>query len=115
MCGVVAGQGCTFINDFYLNGVPGTTGLSPRGNEKLFYTPSNAETLGLTKEDDGILLTEDVIAQLNGYIETSGYAETEEDKVDTTGWCKWVMGPDEVPILDFNTEWNGTAWVTVTD
>ena len=105
--GIIAGNSGTSENCYYLNKVPGTTGLLPREHETMFYKSADAEALGLTKEDDGILLTEDVVSQLNFYIQSNG--------TDTAGWCRWIMGDNETPILDFNTEWNGTAWVTVTD
>ena len=29
------------------------------------------------------------------------------------GWCKWKVSEDNLPILDYNTEWNGTEWITI--
>lgn len=86
----------TIKNCYYINGVPGNTGInvsSQEPNAILFYETSNNPT------------TNTVVAALNSYIESN------EDEVDTTGWCKWVVGEKNLPALDFNTEWNGTAWV----
>ena len=106
MSGLLAGNTGTSNNCFYLDGIEGTTGILPRTGETLFYkTSDNTEDMTTAK----------VVAQLNGYIETSGYAETDEDKVDTTGWCKWIISDENLPILDFNTEWNGTEWETVSN
>ena len=45
----------------------------------------------------------------------NNYTESNPEGVSTVGWCKWVVGDDNLPALDFKTEWNGTAWVTVSN
>ena len=97
MCGILAGPACTFNNCYYLDGVAGTTGLTAPASVRAFYKTSN---------DPQALMTASVVDELNSYIESN------EDDVDTTGWCRWIVGEDNLPALDFDTEWNGTTWIT---
>ena len=106
MCGIIAGSACTFKSCYYLDGVAGTTGLLPRANEILFYQTSN------NPED---MTTLRVVAALNNYIELKGVLQQGDTEIDTKGWCKWIVGSNNLPALDFNTEWNGTQWITMTN
>ena len=95
--GIVATNGCTHKNCYYLDGVAGTTGLTAPASVRVFYK---------TSSDPEALMTASVVDELNSYIESN------EDDVDTTGWCRWIVGEDNLPALDFDTEWNGTTWIT---
>lgn len=90
----------TAKNCYYLDGIAGTTGITAKTGETVFYQ---------TSDDPEAMTTAKVVTALNSYIESN------EDDIDTTGWCKWVIGDNNLPALDFDTEWNGTEWVTVTN
>ena len=94
---LVAGNSSTRTNCYYLDGVAGTTGIAPRTGETIFYK---------TSEDENAMTTAKVVQTFNDYIESN------PEGVSTVGWCKWVIGENNLPALDFNTEWNGTTWVT---
>ena len=96
--GLIAGSTTNNTNCFYLDGIQGTTGITPKTGETVFYK---------TSEDESAMTTAKVVDAMNGYIENPN------EGVDTTGWCQWKVGKDNLPELDFNTEWNGTTWVTV--
>ena len=100
--GIVATSGCTHKNCYYLDGVPGTTGLTAPANVSIFYK---------TTDDPNAMTTAKVVTALNNYIELKGVLNEGDTEVDTTGWCKWVIGDNNLPALDFDTEWNGTEWV----
>ena len=96
------GDTSTFSNCFYLDGIGGSKGTQE----------SNTTAFVKTSEDENAMTTAKVVAALNNYIERKGVIAEGDTEVDTTGWCKWVVGEDNLPALDFNTEWNGTIWVT---
>ena len=85
-------------NCYYLSGIQGIFTLSKGTGDILFYQ---------TSEDPEVQTTATVVEALNGYIESN------EDDIDTTGWCQWVVGENNLPALDFTKEWNGTSWITV--
>ena len=95
--GLIGGSGQTYRNSYYLDGIAGTTGITARTGDKIFYKTSN---------DPEAMTTAKVVDALNGYIINPQNGE------NTTGWCKWKIGKDNLPELDLNTEWNGTTWVT---
>ena len=106
MSGLLSGASNTFNNCYYLDGIAGTTGLVPYANETAFVK---------TSTDPQAMTTAKVVAALNNYIELKGVLQEGDTQVDTTGWCKWVVGDDNLPILDFDTEWNGTTWAPAND
>ena len=101
--GLIAGSTTNNTNCYYLDGIQGTTGLNPKTGETVFYK---------TSTDENVMTTAKVVSALNNYIELKGVIAEGDTEVDTTGWCKWVVGETNLPELDFNTEWNGTEWVT---
>ena len=88
------------LNNYYLNGIEGTTGITPEAEAIMFYKTSN---------DANAMTTAKVVAALNSYIESN------QDNIDTTHWCKWVIGDNNLPALDLNVEWNGTTWININD
>ena len=98
----------THKNCYYLSGInidnssstPITFILDKITGDNIFYK---------TSDDPDAMTTAKVVTALNSYIESN------EDEVDTTGWCKWVVGDNNLPALDFDTEWNGTTWVTASN
>ena len=96
----MGGDAPSLTSCYYLDGVGETTGLTPRATETVFYK---------TSENEEDMTTAKVVQTFNDYIESN------PEGVSTAGWCKWVVGDDNLPALDFNTEWNGTAWVTVSN
>ena len=101
--GVLLINGASLTNCYYLDGIQGTTRIIPETGATVFYK---------TSEDEEAMTTAKVVAALNNYIELKGLIAEGDAEVNTTGWCKWVVGEDNLPALDFNTEWNGTTWVT---
>lgn len=101
--GLIGSAGETYKNSYYLNGIEGSSGLTARSGEIVFYKTS-------ANEED--MTTAKVVTALNNYIELKGVITEGDTEVDTTGWCKWVVGSNNLPALDFDTEWNGTAWVS---
>ena len=99
--GLLLKNGATLSNCYYLDGIVGTTGLTAQTGETIFYKTSDNE------ED---LTTAKVVAALNNYIELKGVIEEGDTEVDTTGWCQWKVGKDNLPELDFDIEWKGTEW-----
>ena len=99
----------TVANCFYLDGTPGNTGINVATQEP------NVTKFFKTSEDENAMTTAKVVEALNNYIELKGVIEEGDTEVNTTGWCKWVVGDNNLPALDFDTEWNGTDWITVTD
>ena len=100
---IVGGDNPVITNCYYLDGIAGSTGLTAKTGENIFYK---------TSDDPDALTTAKVVAALNNYIELKGVIAEGDTEVDTTGWCKWVVGEDNLPALDFDTEWNGTTWIT---
>ena len=100
----VGGDNPVITNCFYLDGIAGTRGITAKTGENIFYK---------TSTDPNAKTTATVVDALNNYIALKGVLQEGDTEVDTTGWCKWVVSEDNLPILDFNTEWNGTEWVTV--
>ena len=88
----------TVGNCFYLDGTPGNTGINVSSQEP------NVTKFYKTSEDESVMTTAKVVQALNDYIESN------PSGVTTSGWCKWVVGDNNLPALDFETEWNGTAW-----
>ena len=70
---------------------------------------NNIDSNIITEKTEEYMKLQDFINDLNNYTESN------PEGVSTVGWCKWVVGDDNLPALDFNTEWNGTAWVTVSN
>lgn len=95
---VILNSGNTITNSYYLDGIVGTTGITPETKAILFYK---------TSDDPEVMTSEKVRDELNSYIMSN------PEGVSTVGWCQWIVSEDNLPILDFNTEWNGTEWVTV--
>ena len=93
----------TLTNCYYLDGIDENVGITPETGATVFYK---------TSDDPEAMTTAKVVAALNNYIELKGVLQEGDAEVDTTGWCKWVINNDNLPVLDFTTEWNGTAWVT---
>ena len=93
----------TITNSYYLNGVPGNTGINVASQEP------NAVMFYKTSEDENAMTTAKVVQALNDYIESN------PSGVSTSGWCKWEVGEDNLPALDFTKEWDGTSWVTVSN
>ena len=96
----------TLRNCFYLNGIQGSLAITEKTGETSFYK---------TSEDPEVKTTATVVEALNNFIELKGVLQEGDEEVDTTGWCKWVVGDNNLPALDFNKEWNGTSWVTVSN
>lgn len=57
------------------------------------------------------LSSPELIDKLNSFIETAGNNED----IDTTNYAKWVKRENNLPTLDFNTIWNGSAWIEKKD
>lgn len=93
---VVSNSG-TITNCYYLDGIEEGTEIIPEESAIKFVKTSN---------DTEVMTTAKVVQALNAYIESN------EDEENTTGWCKWKVSEDNLPILDYNTEWNGIEWIT---
>ena len=91
-------SGIALNNCFYLDSVATECGITQETGSTAFIKVSN------NVED---MTTLKVVEALNNYIAHP------DDGIDTTGWCKRIVGENNLPALDFNTEWNGTEWVTV--
>ena len=79
---------------------------------KMFHNFNMEGTITEALPDGVIEYEKDYIQSLAYINEMNSYIENNDDGIDTTGWCKWILGDDNFPTLDFNTEWNGTEWVT---
>lgn len=102
----VAGSNSTRTNCYYLDGIQGTTGITVRTGETVFY--KTLEGLELPENEENYpATTQTLIDTFNEYIESN------PEGVSTVGWCKWIEGENNLPALDFTQEWNGTDWVTV--
>ena len=88
----------SIINGYYLYGAQGNTGITPEAAATVFYK---------TSDNENVKTSAIVVEELNAFIESN------ESGINTNGWCKWVLSDDNVPVLDFSTEWNGTEWTTV--
>lgn len=98
--GVIARKGSTLKNCYYLNGVQGTTRIIPEPGATVFYKISENE------ED---MTTAKVVEKLNEYIRLKGVLAEGDTEVDTTGWCRWKVGENNLPELELDWEWNPTA------
>lgn len=63
----------------------------------------------VTEKTEEYMKSQDFINDLNDYTASN------PEGINTADWCKWIINDDNLPILDFNTEWNGTEWVSVTN
>ena len=88
-------------NCYYLEGIQGTTGIEPKTGETLFYR--TLEGLKIEEGAETPKTTTDVVDALNYYIAHP------DSEVNTKGWCKWIVGDNGLPALDFNYEWDPTA------
>ena len=79
---------------------------------KMLHNFNMEGTITEALPDGVIVYGKDYIQSLAYINEMNSYIENNDDGIDTTGWCKWILGDDNFPTLDFNTEWNGTEWVT---
>ena len=95
--GFLLTNGAARTNCFYLDGIKGTTNIVPNVAETVFYK---------TSDDPDAMTTAKIVDEMNSYIQNP------DEGVDTTGWCQWRIGDNNLPELDFDTEWNGTAWIT---
>lgn len=102
--GVIYRNGASLRNCYYLDGIQNNLGVSPETGAIKFVK---------TSDDPDAKTSEKVKDALNNFIELKGVIEEGDTEVDTTGWCKWKIGDNNLPVLDFNTEWNGTTWVTL--
>lgn len=101
---LIAGDNSVRTNCYYLNTSVGSTGLTPRTGETVFYKTSADASVA---NDTNGMTTENMVTTFNNYIQNP------PEGVNTTGWCQWRIGENNLPELDFNTEWNGTEWVAI--
>ena len=86
------------ITSYYLSEIQGIFTLNKKSGDTIFYK---------TSDDPDAMTTIKVVDAMNSYIQNP------DEGVDTIGWCQWIVGDNNLPELDFDTEWNGTDWVTV--
>lgn len=88
-------------NNYYLSGIQGIFTLNTTTGDSIFY--KTLEGLEIPEGEATPKTTTDVVDALNYYIAHP------DSEVNTKGWCKWVVGDDNLPALDFNYEWDPTA------
>lgn len=91
----------TDTNCYYLSGIQGIFTLNTTTGDNIFY--KTLEGLEIPEGEATPKTTTDVIDALNYYIAHP------DSGVDTKKWCKWVVGDNNLPALDFNSIWNPTA------
>ncbi len=85
------GNNSTRTNCFYLDGVEGTTGISPRPGETVFYK---------TSADEEAMTSEKVVKAFNDYIDA--HLNDEDTATNTSDWLRWRVGENGLPELIFN-------------
>ena len=88
--GVLLKNGATLTNCYYLNGIQGTTNITPEAGAIKFYK---------TSTDEEAMTSEKVVKALNDYIDA--HLNDEDTATNTSDWLRWRVGENGLPELIF--------------
>jgi hypothetical protein len=95
--GVLLKNGSTLTNCYYLDGIQGTTKITPETGATAFY--KTLEGVEINEGEDTPMTSADVVDELNAYIDA--HKNDENTETNTSTWLKWRVGSNGLPELIF--------------
>ncbi len=88
--GVLLKSGASLTNCYYLDGIKGTTNITPEVGATIFYN---------TSDDPEVMTSAKVVQALNDYIDA--HLNDEDTATNTSTWLRWQVGTNDLPELIF--------------
>lgn len=88
--GILLVNGAILTNCYYLDGIKGTTNITPETGATVFYK---------TSDDSEAMTSAKVVQALNDYIDA--HLEDEDTATNTSTWLRWQVGAKGLPELIF--------------